>query len=219
LPRLQAAAAELVEAGQLWRVQLDTYEREVERYGGDQAIELAEHIFHADSDAVLAILGSLSGDAGLDFRWRLALCGIDLLFDDLGLTFAEKRSIARQSRENFGFEFRTDGDFRRQVGLRYRTERSNLEALLDPRQEPPVELAPGLKALRHRSLRLAPSIAKLRRLAHSGRLPVTMTDVAMSYAHMHINRLLRSAQRAQELVLYELLDRFYAAQAGRRTSS
>jgi lantibiotic biosynthesis protein len=46
-----------------------------------------------------------------------------------------------------------------------------------------------------------------------------MTDIAMSYAHMHVNRLLRSAQRAQELVLYELLDRAYSAQVGRRSVS
>ena len=38
-----------------WQVQLDTYEREVERYGGPEGIELAEQLFHADSEAVLAI--------------------------------------------------------------------------------------------------------------------------------------------------------------------
>jgi len=41
--------------------------------------------------------------------------------------------------------------------------------------------------------------------------------VAMSFAHMHVNRLLRSAQRAQELVLYEMLDRLYASRAARDT--
>jgi hypothetical protein len=45
-----------------------------------------------------------------------------------------------------------------------------------------------------------------------------MTDLAMSCAHMHVIRLLRSAQRAQELVLYELLDRFYVSQAARRAA-
>jgi hypothetical protein len=44
-----------------------------------------------------------------------------------------------------------------------------------------------------------------------------MTDLAASFAHMHVNRLLRSAHRAQELVLYELLDRAYSARAGRRS--
>jgi hypothetical protein len=44
-----------------------------------------------------------------------------------------------------------------------------------------------------------------------------MSDIAVSYAHMHANRLLRSAQRAHELVLYELLERAYSSQAARRS--
>jgi lantibiotic biosynthesis protein len=219
LPSLEAAAAPLLETGQLWRMQLDTYEREVERYGGDRGIELAERVFAADSEAVLTILGSLSGDAGLDLRWRLAMCGIDLLFDDLGLTLEEKRSVARRAREGFGREFGIDGNFRGRVSQRYRAERARLEALLDPGQAPPAPLAAGLEALRRRSLQLAPVTAELRQLGQAGRLSATMTDIAMSYAHMHVNRLLRSAQRAQELVLYELLDRAYSAQAGRRPLS
>jgi class I lanthipeptide synthase len=217
LPGLEAAAAPLLEAGQLWRMQLDTYEREVERYGGDRGIELAEQLFAADSEAVLTILGSLSGDAGLDLRWRLAMAGIDLLFEDLGLTLEEKRSLARRAREGFGREFGIDGNFRGQVSQRYRAERAPLEALLDPGQAPPAPIAVGLEALRRRSLQLAPVTAELRQLGQAGRLSTTMADLARSVAHMHVNRLLRSAHRAQELVLYELLDRAYSSQAGRRS--
>jgi thiopeptide-type bacteriocin biosynthesis protein len=217
LPRLHAAAAPLLETGQLWRMQLDTYEREVERYGGDRGIELAEQLFTADSDAVLTILGSLSGDAGLDLRWRLAMAGIDLLFDDLGLRLGEKRALARRAREGFGQEFGIDGNFRGQVSQRYRAQRAHLEALLDAGQAPPAPLAAGLEALHRRSLQLAPVMAELRRLDRAGRLSTTMTDLATVYAHMHANRLLRSAHRAQELVLYELLDRAYSSQAGRRS--
>jgi thiopeptide-type bacteriocin biosynthesis protein len=217
LPSLEAAAAPLLEAGQLWRMQLDTYEREVERYGGDRGAELAEQVFAADSEAVLSIIEPLCGDAGLDLRWRLAMRGMDLLFDDLGLALEQKRSIARRAREGYGREFGIDGSFRGRVGQRYRAERARLEALLDPRQAPSAPLAAGLEALRRRSLQLAPVTAELRQLAQSGRLSATLADVAMSYAHMHVNRLLRSAQRAQELVLYELLDRAYSAQAGRQS--
>jgi thiopeptide-type bacteriocin biosynthesis protein len=217
LPGLEAAAAPLLEAGQLWRMQLDTYEREVERYGGDRGIELAERVFAADSEAVLTILGSLSGDAGLDLRWRLAMAGIELLFEDLGLTLEEKRSVARRARESFGREFGIDGNFRGRVGQRYRAERARLEALLDPGQAPPAPLAAGLEALRRRSLQLAPVTAELRQLSQAGRRSATLADIARSFAHMHVNRLLRSAHRAQELVLYELLDRAYSSRAGRRS--
>ncbi|MFL5334378.1 MAG: lantibiotic dehydratase [Geminicoccaceae bacterium] len=216
LPSLEAAAAPLLEAGQLWRMQLDTYEREVERYGGDRGVELAERVFAADSEAVLTIMGPLSGDTGLDLRWRLAMRGMDLLFDDLGLTLEEKRSVARRARQGYSREFDIGADFRSRVSQRYRAERARLEALLDPGQAPPAPLAAGLEALRRRSLQLAPVTTELRRLARSGHLSTTLAGIAMSYAHMHANRLLRSAQRAQELVLYELLDRAYSAQAGRQ---
>jgi thiopeptide-type bacteriocin biosynthesis protein len=217
LSGLEAAAAPVLEMGQLWRMQLDTYEREVERYGGDRGIELAEQLFAADSEAVLTILGSLSGDAGLDLRWRLAMAGIDLLFEDLGLTLEEKRSVARRAREHLGREFAVDGDFSSRMSQRYRTERARLEALLDPEQVSPAPLAAGLEALRRRSLQLAPVTAELRQLSQAGRLSATLADLARSVAHMHVNRLLRSAHRAQELVLYELLDRAYSSRAGRRS--
>jgi hypothetical protein len=60
-------------------------------------------------------------------------------------------------------------------------------------------------------------IDELRWLAQVGRLSTPISDLAASFAHMHVNRLLRSAHRAQELVLYELLDRAYSARAGRRS--
>jgi thiopeptide-type bacteriocin biosynthesis protein len=219
LPQLEAALQRAVDSGRVWRLQLDTYEREVERYGGDRGIELAEQVFHADSDAVLAILRSLAGEGGLELRWRLALRGIDLLFDALGLSFEQKRALARTARERYGREFGVDGTFRGAVGQRYRTERVSLETLLDPGQEPPARLVPGLEALRERSLRIAAGGAELRELENIRRFPAALTDVAGSYAHMHVNRLLRSGHRAQELVLYELLDRYYSVQAGRRAST
>jgi thiopeptide-type bacteriocin biosynthesis protein len=176
-------------------------------------------VFAADSEAVLTIMGPLSGDAGLDLRWRLAMRGMDLLFDDLGLTLEEKRSVARRAREGYGREFGIDGNFKGRVSQRYRAERARLEALLDPGQDPPAPLVAGLEALRRRSLQHAPVTAELRRLSQAGRLSAPLAGIAMSYAHMHVNRLLRSAQRAQELVLYELLDRAYSTQAGRRSGA
>ena len=217
LPRLHRATAPLLETGQLWRVQLDTYEREVERYGGEAGLRLAERVFHADSDAVLAAMGQLTGDAGAELRWRVALRGIDLLFDDLGLTLDQKRAIARQARRGYGSEFGVNGDFSRGVSRRYRQERASVETLLDPRRDPPPELAASLQGLHQRSIALAPAAQELRALADAGRLSVDLSELAMSLAHMHVNRMLRSAPRAQELVLYELLDRAYSSQAAQRS--
>ncbi|HEV7428943.1 MAG TPA: thiopeptide-type bacteriocin biosynthesis protein, partial [Thermoanaerobaculia bacterium] len=51
-PTLESMAQRLIDTGAAWKLQFDTYEREVERYGGAEAIELAEEIFHRDSEAV-----------------------------------------------------------------------------------------------------------------------------------------------------------------------
>jgi lantibiotic biosynthesis protein len=215
LPALHATMAPLLDRKELWRVQLDTYEREVERYGGDRAIDVAEAIFHADSDAVLAILRGLAGESARDLRWRAAIAGIDLLFDDFGLTLAEKRALARRACDGYGKEFGAGKAFQRQLSRRYREERPHLEALLGHHGQ--AGEAPGLSiaALTRRSAAVRSGAAELRALADAGELSASIGDVAMSVAHMHVNRILRSAQRAQELVLYEFLDRVYSSLAAR----
>ena len=217
LSLLHRVTAPMLDAGLLWRVQLDSYEREVERYGGEAGIRLAESAFHADSDAVLEVVRQLPGDAGAELRWRVALRGIDLLFDDLGLTLEQKRAVVQRARHGYGSEFGVDGTFSREVSRRFRQERSSVEAVLDSHRDPPPELAPSLQALHWRSIVLAPVAQELRDLADAGRLSVDLSELAMSLAHMHVNRMLRSAQRAQELVLYELLNRAYSSQAARRS--
>ena len=215
LPRLRRSTAPLIETGQVWRIQLDTYEREVERYGGAGGIELAERLFQADSEAVLALIRQLPGDAGAELRWRAALLGIDLLFDDLGLTAQQKRTTARGARLSYEREFRTDGTFQRAISDRYRLHRPSLEAMLGPDGDQQPELVDSVKVLRRRSAALAAVTREMRAAASAGELGADLPALAVSFAHMHVNRLLRSAQRTQELVLYEMLDRVYTSRAAR----
>ncbi|MCB5906070.1 lantibiotic dehydratase [Streptomyces pinistramenti] len=53
LPQLHAAAGTLRSSRLVGRVVWDTYDPELERYGGPEAIAAAERVFHADSVAVL----------------------------------------------------------------------------------------------------------------------------------------------------------------------
>jgi thiopeptide-type bacteriocin biosynthesis protein len=206
----------LLRTGQIWRTQLDTYEREVERYGGPLGIGPAERIFHADSHAVISIMSQLPGDAGADLRWRMALLGIDQLFDDFGLTLPQKREIARRCRQGYGREFGADGAFQHAISARFRRERPSLELLIRRDAGPPADVAGCVRALHDRSAAIAAPAARLRAVADSAAPDAAgLAELVMSFAHMHVNRLLRSAQRAQELVLYEMLDRLYASRAAR----
>lgn len=215
LPDIHARVAPLVEDGLVWRVQLDTYEREVVRYGGDASIELAESIFYADSEAVASIVSLLSGDEGMDARWRLSLKGIDLLMDDFGLDVLEKRTIVGQLRDALAREFALSAGMRGRLGKRYRDERNGLQALLEATGDDDHPLGPGIRILGERSSVVRPIAEEISRLETEGRLTRGVPEIVRSLIHMHANRLLRSAARAQELVIYELLDRLYRARIER----
>jgi len=216
LPALEAAIAPLLRDGRLWRMQLDTYDREIERYGGAAGIGACEKLFHADSEAALAILDLLEGDEGATARWRLAICGIDSLLDDLGLDAAGKRTLLTQIRDAFFREFGGGKGLRVQLDMKQRSERRAVEALLD-RHPAADDLAPALAVLQNRSERNAPILAELRRLEQARRLTMPVTQIATSLIHMQVNRLIRSDQRAHELVLYDFLTAIYDSRAARAT--
>ena len=216
LPALQTAVAPLLDAGRLWRFQIDTYEREVERYGGPEGMLLAERLFQIDSEAVLEILDQLEpGDIGFDERWRLTLRGIDALLTDLGFDLETKAAVLKKTRTEFLKEFRADANLKDQLSERFRKQRQGLEALLDATKDAESALAPGFEILRRRSAQLLPIVTELKGCEAAGRLSQPLSDMAPSYIHMHVNRLLRSAQRAHELVFYDFLARLYDSQLAR----
>jgi thiopeptide-type bacteriocin biosynthesis protein len=217
-PRLEGALARLIEDGWAWRLSFDTYEREIERYGGPEAIEHVERIFHADSDAVVELLAMFEpGEAGAEERWRMALCGTSMLLEDVGLDEEARLRLLEDLRARFAREFEADGDFTGALGERLRTYRKELEPLVVPGDDVPDELLPGVEALRVRSERMRAPLDELWALEAAGKLAVTRASLAASLVHMHLNRLVRSAPRAHELVLYDFLVRLYRSRLARRS--
>ncbi|MFF3734280.1 lantibiotic dehydratase [Streptomyces sp. NPDC002476] len=182
-------------------LQLDTYEREIERYGG--AVQLAERLFHADSDAALDIVDSVPPED----RWRMVLVGWDRLLTDFGLSLADKRVVVGAARDRLSAELALDGQARRRIGARYRAERPRLRVLL----EPGAAAAPAQSALAARSRVIRPWVERLRAEAVAGRLTRPLSVLASTFLHMHANRVLRSGARPQELLICDFLCRLYDA--------
>jgi lantibiotic biosynthesis protein len=207
-PLLSATLAPLLASGRIWKIQFDTYEREIERYGGIEGVAAAEEIFSADSEAVLTILRATTGDGGFDKRWRMALLGVDRLLGDCGLDLEARRASIQRQRDAFQREFHAGLTTRKQLGERYRAERRKLEALFE-NPAGPGDLAELARAFDVRSLRIVEAVRRMRPSAEA--LPALVD----SYVHMHINRMIRSAQRTHELVLYDYLFRIYDGQLAR----
>lgn len=218
LPALHARTEPLLDAGELHRFQLDTYQRETERYGGDRGIELIEELFEHDSEAVLAIVELLDGDQGADARWRLALRGLETTLEVLGLDADARAAAAASARDNLGAEHRADPAFWSRVGERFTRERPDLEQVFarDPARDADHALAPGFEILARRDAAMAPAAAELQRRDRGGELTPGIAELAWSVAHMHANRLLHASQRTQEMLLWDFLRRLHATRRARQ---
>ncbi len=212
-PRLHRVLNALVSEGLCWKVQVDTYEREMERYGGSGGIELSEEFFWRDSEAVLSLVQAYPGDGGADLRWRMGLLAVDQLLDLLGFNLEQKASIVRAARESFGREFNSKGGLDIQLGDKYRRLRKELSAMMEGQVNPEEEA--GRAILERRRQTLQQWADELQAAQENRLLTSSIREMSTSYTHMHLNRLLRSAQRAQEFVIYDFLDRHYASQIAR----
>ena len=216
LPALERLVSPWLEDGRVWRLQLDTYEREVERDGGDAGVRLAERLFAADSTAALALLSLLTEDAAGNVRWRVALLSVARLLADLKLSPRLARTAVAGWRDDLAREGTTRSGWptRTQLGEIARRQRRAIDGMLDPLElaSDPV-MARAVAILDERSAVLATWEAELSALHRDGALRMPRLELRGSYAHMAVNRLLLSDHRAQEMVLYDLLDRAYAAAA------
>jgi thiopeptide-type bacteriocin biosynthesis protein len=177
-PRLAPWLRALVDDGWCHRVALDTYEREVERYGGPEQIDRAERVFAADSQAVADLLRLRNrGRLRLE-RTPLAVASVDLLLQGLRLPAAERLAWAQRVRGH-------------EAGERFRAEQGLLRRLLDE----------GLAAVGEEEA----AAVLMRRSEVLRAQPVidVSVPVAVAFAHMHCNRLL-GTDRAAEAAVFEL---------------
>jgi thiopeptide-type bacteriocin biosynthesis protein len=140
-----------------------------------------------------------------------AALGVDRLLADLGIGVAERQRLVREWRDGLGAEL--GASWTVHAGTVHRREGRALGALLD------ADDGPAHAVFATRSSALAPLAVELRGAEQRGALTESVERIAGSYAHMHVNRMLRGAARVQELVLYDLLDRWYRGASRRSESS
>ena len=216
LPAMQAMLGPLLDSGAVWRLQIDTYVREVERYGGRDGVLYSEEIFHADSEAVIDLLNLFDLTEELDTRWRLALLGSDALLFDSGFDEGEQRVFLRELRESSDERFRIDSEDRQKLGSQFRREREWIENLEEGKGSGAWDIAS--KTLQNRSRVIRSAFERLRSLATSGELGVSLPALVRSYLHMHINRMMRTAALEHELAIYDLLHRLHEGRFGKMRS-
>ncbi|MDR3685111.1 MAG: thiopeptide-type bacteriocin biosynthesis protein, partial [Geothrix sp.] len=199
LPRFHQHLEGPLAQGLLWKVQVDTFEPEWERYGGATGFALAEAWFFADSQHLLnRLVEGLSPEQ----RWRAGLRQTDAIWAALGLDIQARKALAQAARESFRKEFGDSGAGAVQMGARFRDLRQELAQGFPQAAGPSA--APELGGL-----------PRLREAFDQGLVQGDLAGLAGSLSHMHLNRLLRSDPREHEWVLMEFLARLYESHLAR----
>jgi thiopeptide-type bacteriocin biosynthesis protein len=207
-PQLFAWAGELLADGRITKFGFDTYERELERFGGPDGTEAAESGFAADSRAVVDLLRlHRRGVIDLDLT-TLAVVSVDELLSGLGLSPSQRQAW---SRDHTGANAPGGDEYRAAKGL--------LRRLLgDPdrlRDEPGGDAVAQVLATRHAAL--VGVRRRLDDLAGAGRLSQPIDALLGSFVHLHCNRLLGGELAAEALTLGLLARTRYGLERTNRT--
>lgn len=214
-PDFKRLVQPFLSSGLIWRLQLDTYEAETLRYGGHNNRERAERVFMADSETALEILSGQGGTKDPGSRWRIALASVDAYLDDAGIRLEDRILRCRAWASELGKSYELPGSpIEHRLGARFRLERRNLSLHLDGADSRKEGVLPGLGALRKRTGSIRPLLMEMSLMEGRGDLVGSLEEILPSFIHMSLNRLLSSAQRTQEWVIYLLLIRWYQSKLG-----
>lgn len=186
----------------IWKIQIDTYNRELERYG-NKLIEIAESVFFYDSECSLFIIKKIVNE---NHRWMIALKMIDSLLDDFSFDIVKKQMIMEQVSNSFKDEFGFNQYNSKQFNIMYREKKKIIESVLNDTITD-INFKSLYSPIRKRSKRLIPIIKEL-----NSNSRVNKKELTISYIHMMLNRLFLSKNRLHELVLYDFMKRYYASE-------
>lgn len=212
MPQLLDVLSPYLASGMVSKMMLDTYDQEIERYGGEIGMPLCEAIFRADSEMALSMFNQFRGDEFADQRWRLTLASTDRLLRDFGYELPDRLQLATIIRDQYRKELNVEGKREHPYGKRFRQERKEIEALVwNPWDSALKDAIPILDA---RSQAIVKPVSSLRAaFANSGNS--RLDPLVMNLIHMTSNRLLRAAQRPQELAIADFLVRTYKSRMER----
>lgn len=198
----------------IWRMQLDTYQREVERYG-ESTMQLSEQLFFQDSRSAVQLLDLLSPDEnGQQLRWLLALRCVDDLLNDFHFNLEDKLNLMHGLKTVFGQEFHVNKQLNKIIDRKYRSSQQEVEEILNPSDEKANEWHPIITLLEQKSAAIKPIVSELLRLNNKDS-NLSKESLLNSYIHMLLNRLIKNKQRMHEWIIYDFLYRNYKSQFAR----
>ncbi|PIF31807.1 thiopeptide-type bacteriocin biosynthesis protein [Flavobacterium sp. 9] len=197
---------EYIESKSVWSLQIDCYDREIERYGLN-TMELAEEVFFNDSIEITNFLaGSKNEDTEIisESKPIFSLKLIDLYLTHFELSDSQKLSFMERLRDSFYKEFDINKDNKKQIEKVYNNHKESIYKQLLDTNNSIINTA------------IKKNIDKILKVTKQELTPENnVTYLISSFIHMSLNRLYYSNNRIHELVCYDVLWKFYKSKVSR----
>ncbi len=210
--KLNTSIRPFVENNLVNSLQADTYSRELERYDS-HAINEAETLFFYDSNMTLEMLNLIEGDEGEQYRWHFGCMAVDSLLSDFKYSEQEKLNLMERLQHGFGQEFGMNNQLKVQLDKKFRDERGLMRTFLLKEND---FYQPFYDILENKSAISKKVVSKIISLHQNNDLELDLNNLLGSYIHMLLNRIFKSKQRLNEMVIYSLLYRFYRSEIARQ---
>lgn len=189
----------------IWNIQIDTYQREIERYG-ENTIELSEELFFHDSNMIVEFIDLIEGEEGEEIRWLFCLKAINNFLDDFRYSNREKLNLLENLKIGYANEFDLTKAQRIQVNSKYRNNRKIIEDFMlytIKENEKYIEIEDLLSTKSYFTANIIKKIIDINKNE-----TLNLNSFVSSHIHMLTNRLFKSKGRLNEMVVYDFLYRY-----------
>lgn len=186
-----------VESGLVNRIQLDTYQRELERYEPD-LIEFSEAIFCADSQLVINWLTQAETQLEAD-RYALALLSIDTLLTDFNYSLSDKVRLTHRLQQAFFHEQSGTKELKRKLNDLYREYHTSFF----------THSATHIQLVNERSRTIQSAAVSIQTYFKTTDSNKDGDQFVEAILHMALNRLFAGQNRRHEMIVYHFITRHY----------
>ncbi|MRX69342.1 thiopeptide-type bacteriocin biosynthesis domain-containing protein [Flavobacterium resistens] len=198
---LQPIFSQLMKDNLVWKIQTDTYQREIERYGF-KTMDASEFFFWNDSKMILQYLLLQSAFSERETPLFFSFLAIDSFLNSFELSALEKLALMDKLQIAFKKEFQIDKAQKKNLDLNYRTLYPKIKCFLETSNK--NDFPEIFSIIMEKSNNIKEVVSNIR-----NEIEIPLNDFLSSHIHMMLNRQYTSKQRIYELLIYDHMYRYY----------
>lgn len=192
---------DLLDKNFIWKVQSDTYLREIERYGL-KTIEDSESLFYFDSEMILDYLSMKNNFEKEKTQLLFSFLSIDSFLNYFSLSTSEKLALLDDMQQSFKKEFNATKILKNELDKHYRELEKDISNCMNFDLNENFSSFYGI--IDQKSKKIKPIVDSIKE-----NLEINLNSFLLSHIHMMVNRQFTSRQREYETVIYDHLYRYY----------